>query len=69
VRPSFRGLGVPDSRRIFPVVSLTQLSGYALALVGTQVDVILDVPNFLILEALEYFHDLGGLLHENIISY
>jgi hypothetical protein len=62
-------MDVPDSRMLFPVISLAELSGDALALLGTQVDVILDAPGFLILKALEYFHDPGRLFHDDIISY
>ena len=66
---SFRVVNVPDPRRICPIIPLAEFSGDALALFRTQVDIILDVPSFLFLEALEYFHDLGHPLHKDIISH
>ncbi|MCJ7586989.1 MAG: hypothetical protein MUQ00_03705 [Candidatus Aminicenantes bacterium] len=57
-------MNVPDSRRILPIIPLAELTGDALALFGTQVDVLLYVPSFLFLEVLEYFHDLGFSLHK-----
>ncbi|MCX5896032.1 MAG: hypothetical protein NTZ51_09410, partial [Proteobacteria bacterium] len=50
--------------RIFAVISLAQLPGDALAFLGTQVDVIFDVPSFLIRKALECFHRLGRPFHK-----
>jgi len=53
----------PDSRQLRTKSPVPKLAGNSLARLGSQADIILDIPDFLFLEASEDFHNSGLAIH------